>query len=257
MPERRQPRHIAFIMDGNGRWARSRGFLRLRGHKEGAESLRRITRFAARAGIPEVTFFALSTENYRRRPREEVSYLMGLLIDYLIGEREELAENNIRLVAIGRVEELPAEVQRELDITVRGSAHHTGMVLRLALNYGSRQEIADAALRLAEEVQAGRLQPSEIDEEALRRFLYDPAMPDPDLLVRTAGEFRLSNFFLWQASYTEVWVADVLWPEFDVKHLEAALAAYGRRDRKFGGVEPVPASTPLGGGAGAGAGGRL
>jgi len=130
------------------------------------------------------------------------------------------------------------------------------MVLRLALNYGARQGIADAARRLSEEVLAGRLRPSDIDEEALRRFLYDPAMPDPDLLVRTAGELRLSNFFLWQASYTEVWVTDVLWPEFDVPHLEEALAAYGRRDRKFGGIEAVPASPALGGGAGTSAPGR-
>src|SRR6185436_1811863 len=142
-PERQLPGHVAFIMDGNGRWARSRGFLRFRGHQRGADALRRITRHAARSGSPQITFFALSTENDRRRPAAEISFLMGLLRDYLIGDRQELADNNIRLVAIGHTEELPPEVQRELSTTVNGSAGHTGMVLRLALNYGGRRELWD------------------------------------------------------------------------------------------------------------------
>src|SRR6266542_4462171 len=149
LPGRQLPRHIAFIMDGNGRWARTRGFLRFKGHERGALALRRITRHAARSGIPQITFFALSTENFRRRPRAEVDFLMDLLRDYLIGERRELAENNICLKAIGHTEELPSEVQKELEITVRGSAAHTGMVLRLALNYGARREMWDGVRRIA------------------------------------------------------------------------------------------------------------
>jgi len=244
MAERPLPAHVALIMDGNGRWAKSRGFLRLRGHQEGAEALRRITRSAARTGIAEITFFALSTENFLRRPRAEIKFLMGLLRDYLIQERGELEENNIRLKTIGHVEALPEEVQREMDITVRGAAAHTGMVLRLALNYGSRQEIADGVRRIAEAARAGRLDPAALGEEDLRRFLYDPEMPDPDLLIRTAGELRLSNFFLWQASYAELYVTGVLWPDFDVQHFEEALRAFAVRRRKFGAIEPAPA--PLG-----------
>ena len=240
------PRHVAFIMDGNGRWARSRGFLRLRGHEMGAESLRRITRYAARIGIPEVTFFALSTENFRRRPRPEVGFLMGLLEDYMIREREELEENNIRLKTLGHLEELPERVQKETAITVQGSAHHTGMVLRLALNYGSRREIMDGVRKAAEAILAGRVDPASLGEDEFRRFLYDPEMSDPDLLIRTAGEMRLSNFFLWQLSYTELWVTDVLWPEFDVPHFEEALRVFTGRPRKFGSLDPAPAG-PRGG----------
>lgn len=242
LPERQLPRHVAFIMDGNGRWARARGFLRFRGHERGADALRRITRHAARSGIPQITFFALSTENFRRRPALEINFLMGLLSDYLIGERRELAENNICLKAIGHTEELPPEVQRELSITVRGSAANTGMVLRLALNYGGRREVWDAVRRVVEAARTGSLDPGAFDEERFRSFLYDPDMPDPDLLVRTAGEARLSNFFLWQSSYTEIHVSEVLWPEFDVEHFEEALRAYAARRRNFGAVlsPPVP-----------------
>jgi undecaprenyl diphosphate synthase len=232
------PRHVAFIMDGNGRWAKSRSLLRLKGHERGAEALSKITRHAARIGIPEVTFFALSTENYRRRPQEEIEFLMGLLRNYLIGERKELAENNIRLRAIGRTGELPRSVQEELEETMRGSRSNTGMILRLALNYGSRQEIVDAVRKAAGEAVVGRIDPAAICEDSFRRFLYDPEMTDPDLLIRTAGEYRLSNFFLWQASYAELWVTEALWPDFDVPLFEEALRAYGKRERKFGAVEP-------------------
>lgn len=242
MSARILPRHVAIIMDGNGRWAKSRGFLRLRGHEEGAEALRRITRHAAKIRVPQISFFALSTENFRRRPRVEIEFLMRLLKSYLIRERNELDENNIRLTTIGHVEELPADVLREMEITTQGSARHTGMTLRLALNYGSRQEIAGAARRIAELVRDGRLDPASVDEDSFRRFLYDPAMPDPDLIIRTAGELRLSNFFLWQASYSELWAAPVLWPDFDVSHFEAALDSYGLRQRKFGSLDAVPPS---------------
>jgi undecaprenyl diphosphate synthase len=247
MTERHLPGHVALIMDGNGRWARAQGFLRFRGHERGADALRRITRHAARLGIREITFFALSTENYRRRPRPEIDFLMRLLCDYLVGEREELAENNIRLKTIGRVHELPPAVVAEMEKTVEGSSRHTGMVLRLALNYGSRQEIVEAVRRAAQAVRDGLLSPEAIDEGTVARFLYDPEMPDPDLLIRTAGEVRLSNFFLWQASYTELWITDVLWPDFDVPHLEGALQAFQVRRRNFGAVEPpVPAASGAG-----------
>ncbi len=239
------PGHVAFIMDGNGRWARSRGLLRLNGHRKGADSLRRIATHAARLGIPEVTFFALSCENFARRPRGEIDFLMDLLAEFMIGERETLARNDIRLKTIGRVDELPDRVQAEIDATVRGSAGHGGMVLRLALNYGARREILDGVRAAIEAVRAGRLSAEDIDEESFRSFLYDGEMSDPDLLVRTAGELRLSNFILWQASYTELWVTDVLWPDFDIPHFEEALRAFGARRRKFGAVDPVaPGARP-------------
>jgi undecaprenyl diphosphate synthase len=240
MSEQPLPRHVAVIMDGNGRWAKARGMLRFHGHQRGAEALRRVTRHAARAGIQELTFFALSTENFRRRPRGEIDFLMKLLRQYLVEERKELAENNIRLKTIGRVEELPEEVRRELETTLTGSANHTGMVLRLALNYGARQEIVDGARRILELARSGHLDLASLDEDGFRRFLYEPQMPDPDLLIRTAGELRLSNFFLWQASYSELWVTEVLWPEFEPSHFEEALRAYRARLRKFGGVEELP-----------------
>ena len=242
--ERVLPRHVALIMDGNGRWASRFGFLRPRGHQEGAAALRRITRHAARIGIQEVTFFALSTENFLRRPRAEVAFLMALLKEYLIGERTELVENNIRLVTIGRTEEFPEDVRREIATTVHGSSHHTGMTLRLALNYGARQELLEGIRRLAREAAEGRLAPDSIVEEDLRRVLYDPRMQDPDLLIRTGGEMRLSNFLLWQASYTELSVSDVLWPDFDVHHFEEALEDFARRDRKFGAITTASVGSP-------------
>ena len=247
------PRHVAMIMDGNGRWARSRGWKRLRGHQQGAEALRKVARHAARLGIPELTFFALSTENYCRRPRVEIEFLMDLLVEFLVKEREELAANNIRLKTIGRIADLPRRVQEAIEATVSGSARHTGMVLRLALNYGGRQEILDGLRDALSKARAGLLDPGALDEASFRRFLYDPDMPDPDLLIRTAGEIRLSNFLLWQASYTEVWATDVLWPDFDVPHFDAGLRAFAARARKFGSLEPV-ASAGTAGGAPAGAG---
>lgn len=233
------PRHIAFIMDGNGRWARSRGLRRLRGHEQGAESLRRITRYCRRLGIPEVTFYALSAENYRRRPRLEVGFLMRLLERFLVSEREELTTNDIRLAVIGDVHELPESVQATLRETLRLTAGGGGMVMRLALNYGSRQEIIRAAQAIAREAREGRLDAASIealDETTFRRHLGDPEMRDPDLVVRTAGEFRLSNFLLWQASYAEWWISPKLWPDFDVPDLEEALRSFAGRERKFGTV---------------------
>lgn len=239
LPHDKLPRHVAFIMDGNGRWARGRGLQRLLGHENGASSLRRITRFCRSIGIPEITFFALSTENFQRRPRTEVGFLLRLLKSYIISERSELLDNDIRLKVMGHVEAFPEDVLSELEETMRLTRGKTGMVLRLALNYGSRQEILDAIAAVARDVAAGRLTPEQVlslGEQGFQRYLYDPEMSDPDLLIRTAGEYRLSNFLLWQSSYTEIWVTRDLWPDFDVPRLEEALRDYCSRERKYGGI---------------------
>lgn len=235
-------------MDGNGRWAKRRGRVRVFGHENGAESLRRITRFCRRIGVRETTFYALSTENYQRRPQSELRFLMRLLERFLIDERPELTENGIRLTVIGDVSTFPVSVRRELDTTMRLTEDLDAMTLRLALNYGSRQEILEAVRRIAAEVAAGRLRPEELeslDEEMFRTYLEDPEMTDPDLVVRTAGELRLSNFLLWQASYSEWWITDTLWPDFDVPHLEEALRAYAGRERRYGAIHAIaPAPAP-------------
>lgn len=232
-------RHVAVIMDGNGRWAQNRGLARLRGHRNGVESVRAVTRHAARLGLEQLTLFAFSTENWKR-PAAEVRTLMRLLRQYLIEERPELMENGIRLRSIGAIEGLPADVRRALRETEALTAGNGGMTLCLALNYGSRLELAEAARRLALDACAGRvdvgaLAPADL-EAALTARLYQPDMPPLDLLVRTAGERRLSNFLLWQMSYGEFWVTDVCWPEFREDDLEAALADYATRVRRFGGL---------------------
>jgi undecaprenyl diphosphate synthase len=231
------PRHVALIMDGNGRWAEARNLARVRGHRAGVESVRAITRHAARLGLRQLTLFAFSTENWKR-PRAEVSTLMRLLRRYLVEERGELMENDIRLTAIGRLTGLPTRVQDALEETRRLTQGNRGMTLCLALNYGGQTEIADAARALAADAVAGRVAPEAIDEAALAARLYQPAMPQLDLLVRTAGEQRVSNFLLWQLSYAEIVVSEVCWPEFREEELEAALAEYGRRVRRFGGLVP-------------------
>ena len=233
------PAHIAFIMDGNGRWARTRGLLRRRGYEEGAGALRRITTRCRELGVSETTFFALSTENYLRRPSAEVRFLMKLLKTYLIRERPVLMENGIRLTTNGDVSSLPADVQDTLEETRSLSAGNDRMVMRLALNYGSRQEILNAVRRICREVKEGRMDPDcleELTEDSFAAYLGDPQMQDPDLVIRTAGEYRLSNFLLWQSSYSELWITDELWPDFDVEHLEQAVEAYVSRDRKYGAV---------------------
>ena len=235
------PRHVAFIMDGNGRWARQQGFARLIGHERGADSLRAISRRSRALGIEEITFYALSSENWQRRPRRELNYLMQLLKKFLVGERPELLDNDIRLRSIGDVEVFPDAVLRALRETEALTADRTQMTMRLALNYGSRQEILGAARAIAERVCSGELPGVEaVDEETLRRHFYDPEMSDPDLLIRTAGEYRLSNFLLWQCSYAEFWVTDTLWPDFDVAEYERALEAYAQRERKYGAVGRDP-----------------
>lgn len=231
----RIPAHIAIIMDGNGRWARDRGQDRLWGHASGAENVREITRECARLGVKRLTLYAFSAENWKR-PRAEVDGLMELLRKYLIQERQEIMDNRIRLRAIGRLHELPETVRRELDETIRMSQKNDGMVLCLALAYGGRLEIVDAVRRLVEDVRAGRCAPEAIDEKAIAERLYDPEAPDPDLLIRTGGDLRVSNFLLWQISYAELWVTPVRWPEFHREHLLQAIRDYSSRDRRFGGL---------------------
>lgn len=246
-PRGKLPRHIAFIMDGNGRWARTRRLQRLLGHENGAKALRRITRYCRSIGIREITFFALSTENFQRRPRREVSLLTKLLKSYLVSERDELLENQIRLRSIGHIEAFSPGVRAELAETERLTQNCTAMTLRLALNYGGRQEILDAVSTLAAEVCSGRLTPEEVrtlGEQGFRRYLYDPEMSEPDLLIRTAGECRLSNFLLWQCSYTEIWVTENLWPDFDVPLLKEALNDFCSRERKYGAVSSVREAEP-------------
>jgi undecaprenyl diphosphate synthase len=229
------PRHVAIIMDGNGRWAQQRGLPRIEGHRRGVATVRRITEHCARRGIEQLTLYCLSSENWRR-PEAELRFLMHLLEQYMIEERGLLMRERIRLAMIGRREGLPASTLAELDRTVAMCAANAGMRLCLAINYGARGEIADAARRLAEDAQAGRLDPATIDEEAFAARLDTAGMPDPDLLVRTAGEMRLSNFLLWQISYAELWVTDVAWPEFTDADLDAAITAFAARDRRFGGL---------------------
>ena len=228
------PAHLAIIMDGNGRWAQSQGLRRVFGHKEGTSSVREVTTACAELGLESLTLYAFSVENWKRPPRE-VGYLMRLLKRFLRSELETFRRHGVRLKTIGRISDLPPDVQAVLAESERLTAGHQGLVLRLALSYGSRAEIADALRAVAEDARAGRLDPAAIDEETLRRYLYDPATPDPDMVVRTAGELRLSNFLLWQASYSEIFVSRVCWPEFRRPELLGAVREYGRRVRKFGG----------------------
>lgn len=238
------PAHIAIIMDGNGRWAERQGLRRILGHREGIHSVREITTECARMGVESLTLYAFSHENWKR-PAPEIRYLMSLLKRFLVAELPTLMQNGVRLRAIGRLEELPAGALKELRRTEALTAANDGMVLRLALSYGGRTEIADAVRQIAEDARAGVLDPARIDEETLRAYLYDPETPDPDLLIRTAGEMRVSNFLLWQISYSELYVATECWPEFRRAQLLEAMRAYAGRKRKFGGLvaDMSPAKT--------------
>jgi undecaprenyl diphosphate synthase len=236
LPRERWPRHIAIIMDGNGRWAKARGLPRAAGHREGVVSVRRVVTEAARLGLDAITLYSFSSENWKR-PADEVAALMLLCCEFLRVERPTMLRENIRFRRIGRREGLPEEVLAELDATERATAHHSGLTLCLALNYGSRTEIADAARALAREVASGARSPESIDEAAVSSHLYTAGIPDPDLLVRTAGEMRISNYLLWQISYAELHVTEVLWPDFTEADLAAAILAFAGRDRRFGGLQ--------------------
>jgi len=231
-------------MDGNGRWARRRGKRRTVGHRAGAERVREITTEAARLGLDQLTLYALSAENYARRPKSEIGTLMRLLARYIVGERPTLMKNNIRFRMIGRLRQLPAQVRREIRKTERMTANNDGMTLCVAVNYGGRTEIADAARALARKAAAGQLRPADVNERTLGEHLYTAGMPDPDLVVRTAGDMRVSNFLLWQAWYAEFYVTDVLWPDFGVAELHRAIREYARRERKYGALRAAEGGPP-------------
>lgn len=230
------PDSVAIIMDGNGRWARARGLPRPAGHAAGAEVVRRIVTEAAQLGLRALTLYSFSLDNWRR-PDDEIHSLMGLYAEYLARERATIMDHNIRLHHLGRRGGLPEAVLRELDKSVSASSANSGMHLCLALNYGSRTEILDGMQALARRVAAGELRPEDIDEKALSGVLYAPTVPDPDLLIRTSGEIRLSNFLLWQVSYAEFYVTDVYWPDFSVAEFHKALRDYAGRRRRFGRVD--------------------
>jgi undecaprenyl diphosphate synthase len=235
VPLAQRPRHVAIIMDGNGRWAEQRGLPRIEGHRRGVESVRRVTEESARLGITQLTLYCLSSENWKR-PQTELDLLMDLLEQYLVEERTTLIRQQIRLSVIGRREGIPDSVLREMDKTIALSSQHQGLHLCLAINYGGRAEMVDAVRQLARRVRQGSLDPDSIDEHTMNQALYTASMPDPDLLIRTAGELRLSNFLLWQISYAELWVTERCWPEFREADLHAALRSYASRTRRFGGL---------------------
>jgi undecaprenyl diphosphate synthase len=231
----RLPRHIAIIMDGNGRWAQRLGKERAEGHAQGAHSVDVITEECCRLGIGQLTLYCLSSENWKR-PKPEIDFLMALLKQYLLAERDRIQAQNIRFAVIGRRSGLPDEVLAEIDENERLTRANTGLTLCLAINYGSRAEIVDAVQALATRVARGELRPEQINEDAISGALYTAGMPDPDLLVRTAGEMRVSNYLLWQISYAELWVTSKFWPEFDAPLLHESLRDFGRRERRFGGL---------------------
>ncbi len=229
------PRHVAIIMDGNGRWARARGLPRVAGHAEGAKVVRSIVTEADRLGLEALTLYSFSIENWSRPP-EEIAALMGLYAQYLIRERQTCIDRNIRLRHVGLREGLPEAVLHELDESIAITADKTGMMLCLALNYGSRREIVRAVRNIARRAAAGELAVDQIDETTITEHLTTAGIPDPDLIIRTSGELRLSNFLLWQSSYAEFYATEVYWPDFTVQELHRAIAAYGERHRRFGGL---------------------
>ena len=229
------PAHVAIIMDGNGRWAAQRHLPRVEGHRAGIDSVRDVVETSARLGINVLTLYAFSMENWKR-PRTEVAVLMTLLKRYIRLELGSLLQNNIRFRVIGRPEALSADVQHELELGIRKTENNTGMLFNIALNYGGRAEIVDAARR----AMASGMDPAELDETRFGDFLYTAGQPDPDLLIRTSGEMRVSNFLLWQIAYAEIWVTDTLWPDFRRRDLLNAIVDYQKRDRRYGGIKPSP-----------------
>lgn len=227
------PRHVAVIMDGNGRWAVERGLPRTAGHEAGADTVREIVRACGELGVDYLTLYSFSTENWGR-PEDEVDALMALLARYLIEERGELMHNRVRLQAIGELARLPPVVSQLLAEATRLTANNNGLLLTLALSYGSRAEMVDAVRRIAHQVTTGALRAEDITEDTVTSSLYTAGTPDPDLLVRTSGEMRLSNFLLWQLAYAELYVTDVYWPDFHRSNLEEAIAVYAARSRRFG-----------------------
>jgi undecaprenyl diphosphate synthase len=241
IPKERFPRHIAIIMDGNGRWAVQRNLERVKGHQQGAKVVQKIVTECADlrrtfGGPDHLTLYSFSLENWKR-PAKEVSFLMQMYIDYLRQERPTMMENNIRFKQIGRLDDLPEPVLEEMAITLEETRKNDGLTLTLALNYGSRAEITDAVKAIAQKVRAGELDPRDINEVTISNHLYTAGTPDPDLLIRTAGEMRVSNYLLWQISYAELYVSSVLWPDFGVEALHEALRAFALRNRRFGALD--------------------
>ncbi len=234
-PER-LPEHVAIIMDGNGRWAGQRSLKRFLGHQQGAKSVQIVTETASRIGLPWLTLYAFSLENNLRRPRAEVSFLMRLLKSYLESNLQRMMDNNVRIRYIGRTHDLAPDVQEKMAWAADATARNTGTTLTLALNYGGRSELVDAFRRLSAELKQKHVPPEHIGEEDIHRHLYTAHMPDPDLLIRTSGEMRISNYLLWQIAYTEIYVTDRYWPDFRGVHLLEAIADFQRRERRYGGL---------------------
>ena len=243
----RLPRHIAVIMDGNGRWAQRRALPRIEGHRRGAASVRSIVEECSRLGLDQITLYCFSSENWKR-PQAELSFLMRLLKRYVVDERRRILEQGLQFRVIGHLEQLNPEIQEEIATTTHQTSHNTGMTLCLAVNYGARSEITAAAQQIAAKVKSGRLNPEDITSDTVSGHLMTVGMPDPDLLIRTASELRISNFLLWQISYSEIWITDAFWPEFGVSHLHEALKDFAQRDRRFGGLSEPSAVVASGDG---------
>ena len=234
----RLPRHVAVIMDGNGRWAKARSKTRVEGHRAGVQAVRETVETSARLGLEVLTLYAFSIENWKR-PASEVRTLMGLLKHYLRSEMDTLLKNDIRFRVVGRPDELASDIRDELARAVERTTGNSGLQFNIALNYGGRAEITDAVKRLFSELLKNGRDPEDIDERALAAHLYTAGQPDPDLLIRTSGELRVSNFLLWQIAYSEIWVTDVLWPDFRRRHLLQAISDYQKRERRYGGISPA------------------
>jgi len=235
MDPEKLPKHVAIIMDGNGRWAKTRRLNRIRGHQKGADAVRDIVRTSREIGIPWLTLYAFSEENWKR-PQEEVSALMNLLKQFLKSERSEMKKNGIRLQAIGRIQRLSKDVRKTLFESIETTANNQDMVLTLALSYGGRQEILDSVKKIAAKVQKGLITGGDINQELFTESLYTAGMPDPDLLIRTSGEYRISNFLLWQIAYTEIYITPTLWPDFGKEEYFKAIKDFQKRERRFGGT---------------------
>jgi undecaprenyl diphosphate synthase len=229
------PKHIAIIMDGNGRWATQKGLPRSAGHRAGVEALREIIQWSSEVGIKYLTLYAFSTENWKR-PREEVNFLMALLQEYIEKEIEELHRKQVKISFIGRIEDIPSNSQKSISFALQKTKGNQGLNVIFALNYGGRAEIVDAVKKVAEEYHMGKVALHRIDETYFSEKLYTAGTPDPELLIRTSGELRISNFLLWQLAYTELWITKVLWPDFTKKHLLQAIEDFNERHRRFGGI---------------------
>ena len=230
------PTHIGVIMDGNGRWAKRRGLPRSAGHQAGAETLKKIVTECNKMGIKYITVYAFSTENWKR-PKDEVDFLMNLLMSYLLDAERTLAGENVRIRAIGSRAELSREMQEQIKKTEEFTSKNDGIVMNIALNYGSREELVNAVRNISEKVKNGEIQADDIDADTISEELYTKGQPDPDLIIRTSNEQRLSNFMMWQASYSELYYTETLWPDFSVSHLYDAIIEYQKRDRRYGGVK--------------------